>query len=219
MIIDYRRQTLLFDPQKFKETSVAIIGLGNIGSHATLTLARLGIQNFKLWDFDTIEEHNLSSQAFSLLDISQKKNNTMKEKIQELNRSANIELFEKFEAKDVSKINNDDIIVIAIDTMNGRKEIYQHLKKANKEFNLLIDSRVGGSQLEIYNCKNLEEWNSTFVDQASQDPCGGRFICYTSIITGAMIANQVKKLLTGAELHNSLMLNVDSLDILKNFKW
>jgi len=219
MLIDYRRQTLLFNPEKFQEASIAIIGLGNIGSHTALTLARLGIQNFKLWDFDTVEIHNLSSQAFSLYDLSQKKNEIVKNKITRLNEHANIKLFEKFETKDISELNENDIIIIAIDTMKGRKEIYEQLNNANKRINLLIDSRVGGNQLEIYNCNNLEEWKKTFVDNPSQDPCGGRFICYTSIITGALITNQIKKFLTNSTLDKSIMFNVDTMETIKDFNW
>ncbi len=45
---------------QISSTSVAIIGLGGIGSHITLHLAYLGVRDFVLVDFDTVQIENLN---------------------------------------------------------------------------------------------------------------------------------------------------------------
>lgn len=46
-----------FDPEKIREAKVPIhiIGVGAIGSHIAIQLAKLGIEEITVWDFDTVD--------------------------------------------------------------------------------------------------------------------------------------------------------------------
>ncbi len=46
-----------------RKSRVAIAGLGGVGGAHLLTLARLGIGNFNISDFDDFDIHNLNRQA------------------------------------------------------------------------------------------------------------------------------------------------------------
>lgn len=50
-----------FDPEKIREAKVPIhiIGVGAIGSHIAIQLAKLGIEEITVWDFDTVDDHNI----------------------------------------------------------------------------------------------------------------------------------------------------------------
>jgi molybdopterin/thiamine biosynthesis adenylyltransferase len=48
---------------KLKKARIAIAGLGGVGGAHLLTLARLGIGNFNISDFDQFDVHNLNRQA------------------------------------------------------------------------------------------------------------------------------------------------------------
>ena len=48
---------------KLKKARIAIAGLGGVGGAHLLTLARLGIGNFNMSDFDDFDVHNLNRQA------------------------------------------------------------------------------------------------------------------------------------------------------------
>ncbi len=48
--------------EKINKAKVAIIGLGGVGSVATLALARNGVKNFILCDFDEVQLSNINRQ-------------------------------------------------------------------------------------------------------------------------------------------------------------
>jgi len=210
--IDYKRQSDIFDPAGFF-TSVTIVGLGNIGTHTALTLARLGIKYFHLCDGDSVENHNLTSQGYSIHDLGKLKPDALADRMMSLNPSISISTQGDYTGINVG---DSEILIIAIDTMEGRKTIHANLKREKTNFKLIIDARIGGPQLEIYTSHTLDEWGATFFDNPAQDACGGRFICYTPIITGALIANQVRKFLMDQSYHKSIVMHVDSLEVLKS---
>ena len=48
---------------RLKQCSVAIGGLGGVGGAHAITLARLGVGNFRLADFDVFDWPNMNRQA------------------------------------------------------------------------------------------------------------------------------------------------------------
>ena len=73
-----------FDPMKVQE-SVHIIGLGAIGSHIAELLVRLGVQNFELYDFDTVTDYNVANQMFEFNDIGKEKTEAISEMLRRIN--------------------------------------------------------------------------------------------------------------------------------------
>ena len=55
--------------EKLFKSKVAVIGLGAVGSFATEILARVGIGNLLLVDFDTIQTTNLNRQLYALQEV------------------------------------------------------------------------------------------------------------------------------------------------------
>lgn len=53
-----------FDPSSC-EDRIHIIGCGSVGSSVAELLARFGLTNVSLYDFDIVEEHNLANQMFT----------------------------------------------------------------------------------------------------------------------------------------------------------
>jgi len=70
----YDRQLLVFGPEgqeRFRHTSVAVIGVGGIGAEVVLQLVRLGVERLLLVDPDLVEASNLNRMAGSTLKDAQ----------------------------------------------------------------------------------------------------------------------------------------------------
>ncbi len=72
---NYNRQVGLVDIQSFRDNTIAIVGCGAIGSYVASSLAKMGLTNFNLYDFDKIEVHNLPNQFFKEKDVGKYKVN------------------------------------------------------------------------------------------------------------------------------------------------
>ena len=59
--------------QRLQAAKVAIVGLGGLGSNVALWLARLGVGQLLLYDFDKVELSNLNRQYYFLEDVGEYK--------------------------------------------------------------------------------------------------------------------------------------------------
>ena len=83
--------------EKLKNAKVAVFGLGGVGSFVCEGLARSGIGNFILIDFDRIDESNINRQLIATVNtIGRYKVDLMKERILEINPDANVEAYREF---------------------------------------------------------------------------------------------------------------------------
>lgn len=76
---------------RLAQAKVAVFGLGGVGSFACEALARSGIGNFLLIDFDTIQENNINRQIMASYDtIGHTKAQAMEKRIKAINPSASV---------------------------------------------------------------------------------------------------------------------------------
>ncbi len=120
---------------KLKESTVAIFGIGGVGSYVAETLARAGIGNIILIDSDKICESNINRQIHATTKtIGKYKVEVMKERILDINKEANVTTYTTFvNEENIDNIlsNNYDYIVDAIDTISSKLSIILHAKKNN----------------------------------------------------------------------------------------
>lgn len=71
--------------KKVKEAKVAVAGLGGLGSHVAVMLARTGVGELLLVDFDVVEPSNLNRQHYRISHLGMKKTEAMKQQLKEIN--------------------------------------------------------------------------------------------------------------------------------------
>lgn len=82
---------------KLKDAKVAVFGLGGVGSFVCEGLARSGIGNFILVDFDKTDESNINRQLIATTKtVGRYKVDLMRERILEINPDANVETYREF---------------------------------------------------------------------------------------------------------------------------
>ncbi len=110
--------------EKLNDAKVAIFGLGGVGSFVCEGLARSGVGNFILVDYDKIDESNINRQLIATVKtIGKCKVDLMKERILDINPNANVEVYKEFYMAD-SKIDviTDELsyVVDCVDTIMAK---------------------------------------------------------------------------------------------------
>lgn len=177
MSVDTSRHISLFDPDNFAERRVDIIGCGATGSRIAIGLAKLGIENLHLWDFDVVEEHNIANQAYGIVDIGQLKVDALAEEI---------EYFTGIEPE-VHNVAVDgtqplgDVVFLLTDTMASRKQIWDGAIKFKPAIQVMFETRMGVDVGRLYAVKpwdldHVKRWESSLCsdDEAEVSSCGTR---------------------------------------------
>ncbi|MFZ2387175.1 MAG: ThiF family adenylyltransferase, partial [Polaromonas sp.] len=82
------------EQEKLKRSRIAIAGLGGVGGGHLLTLARLGVSNFNIADFDDFDVHNLNRQAGAFMSfMGQPKIDTVARMARDINPESDLRLF------------------------------------------------------------------------------------------------------------------------------
>ena len=110
---------------KLKASTVAIFGVGGVGSFATEALARSGVGHLVLIDKDNVDVTNLNRQLHALQStIGRSKVEVMRRRIQDINPSAQVETLQRFflpsEPVEDFFISRYDYVVDAIDTLAAK---------------------------------------------------------------------------------------------------
>ena len=103
--------------QKFNKATVAICGLGGLGSNIAICLARVGIGRLILIDFDVVDVTNLHRQQYKFNQVGMPKVEALKENLLEINPFIKIETHQVrlTEENTVDLIKDADVVCEAFD--------------------------------------------------------------------------------------------------------
>lgn len=151
MLNQFSRTELLIGKEgieKLQNAKVAVFGIGGVGSFVVEGLVRAGIGNFVLVDNDYIDITNINRQIHANHNtIGMSKVEVMRNRILEINPTANVEIFQEFfmpESKDIFD-NTVDYIVDCVDTVTAKIELVVRANKLNVP---IISSMGTGNKLD-----------------------------------------------------------------------
>lgn len=144
--MDLSKSFEYFDPTKV-DGRCHIIGCGSVGSTVAENLARLGVTKFVLYDFDTVEPHNIANQMFVNGDIKKTKVEATKRIITDINPDAanTIELHP--EGYNGQQLNG--YVFLAVDNIDLRREICEK-NQMNRMIRVMFDVRTALEQSVSY---------------------------------------------------------------------
>ena len=139
-----RHTPKLYD--SLEKASVAVCGLGGLGSHIAIMLARSGIGTLHLIDFDTVEPSNLNRQAYNVDDLGKFKTEALKEQISKINPFIKININTiKIEKENIKELfYNDDIVCEAFDSAIYKAMLAQNFHSFFKDKILISASGLAG---------------------------------------------------------------------------
>lgn len=185
-----------------KESTIG--GVGGIGSWLVLLLSRMNA-NIEVYDFDSIESHNIGGQWYCKKNIGLPKVEALQENIREF---SDLDIVANNE-----KITKDTLVgeyvFSAFDNMNARKDLFQAWKEQNKDNPnaIFIDGRLAAEQWEIYcirnNPKDIEFYESPdilFEDSEVADaPCTMKQTSHFAAQIASFMASYFTNHLTNVE--------------------
>ena len=152
--MDKSRTELLLGGEKLEllaSKHVTIIGTGGVGGYVAVMLVRAGIEKLRIVDFDTISSSNINRQIVACIDtIGRKKVEVLKEMLLSINSKVQVEAIdERINIDNVASIINEtDIVIDAIDSVQDKVELISYCK----EKNIYIVSAMGaGNRYDIPN--------------------------------------------------------------------
>lgn len=218
---DYSRQVNILNPEEFN-TKINIIGAGATGSWVAFSLAKMGLSNLHIYDFDEVGMHNLPNQMFGVRDIDRNK---------ALSIRNIIKLFTGFTVnarneKVDGSVPMQGIVFMLTDTMKSRKDIYNRAIKNNPSIDLLIETRMDlrGGRIYVVDPKDREQtkmYEQTFYsdDEAEVSACGVSQTVLPSAL--AITSHAIWKLLNhinGEIVYNETILDFSN-EIVMTQKW
>lgn len=124
--MDLSKSYEVFNPNLCKE-QIHIIGCGSVGATVAELLARYGLENFVLYDFDIVEPKNINNQIFTTKHIGKNKAAATAEIITDINPDAKGSIIVCEEGW-VPGANLSGIVILAVDNIETRLEICKENK-------------------------------------------------------------------------------------------
>ncbi len=108
--------------EKFLNATVAICGLGGLGSNIAISLTRVGIGKLILIDFDKVDPTNLNRQQYKMSQLGMYKTEALAENLREITPYVDIEYHtvKMTEENTVELLNDADIVCEAFDKADNK---------------------------------------------------------------------------------------------------
>ena len=197
----------------FSRCDFHILGCGAIGSSAAIQLARMGAEQFTLYDADKVEGVNIGVSQYDNRHIGMPKVEALRDIIQDINSEANTYLANEWFKEYYYNGFTNTIIILGFDSMESRMEAVQLIDESQwPDPAWLIDGRMGAEHYQQYIIKGpqiFEKYLDVWYDDASSDPepCNLKATSYCSNMAGSFIANAVRKIVTDQPLGGDFSFN------------
>ena len=135
--------------EKLSKKRITIVGTGGVGGYVAIMLARAGIENLKLIDFDVVSSSNINRQVVARTNtLGRAKVEVLKEDLLLINENLKIEAINaKIDSANLEKYIKDvDYVVDAIDCVNDKVALIIYCKR--KGINI-ISAMGAGNRYDI----------------------------------------------------------------------
>lgn len=142
--------------QRMKNATVGIAGLGGLGSSVSIALARMGVGQLILVDYDVVEPSNLNRQSYFIHQIGMAKTEAMSRILKDINPYVNVVAHrKKLDKANILKIfGNVDVVIECFDRAEDKAMLLEVVGEALPETYV-----VGASGLAGYGDSNsIRTW-------------------------------------------------------------
>lgn len=199
-IIDVRFSNEIHE--KLRNARVAVAGLGGLGSNIAIMLARSGIENIHIVDFDKVDLSNLNRQNYYIKHLGMEKTKATIEILKQVNPYLNIKAdnikINETNATEIFK--DDDIICEAFDDAKNKVMLITTILSKYKDKKIISGNGMAGFDSSNL-IKTIRKMKNLYVcgDEKSDINEGIGLMAPRVNICAAHQANMVIRLILGKE--------------------
>ena len=195
------------------EYTFHMLGCGAIGSSAATQLARTGASKFCLYDMDKVEEHNIGVSQYNLDDIGRNKVDALQEHILSISPDSTVYKFNERFSEYYNQEDND-IVILGFDSMKSRMDAVVAICNTRKPL-CIIDGRMGAEHYQQYVIKSptIKKYEKVWYPDSDGDPepCTATATSYCANMSGSIIVNSVRKLITNQPYDREFSFNFPTM--------
>ena len=211
MNVDHLSRQLSLIPMDTLTVKVNIIGCGAIGSFLALSLAKMGITRIEMWDFDSVSIENMSNQFYRFADIGSPKAVALAGLVNDFTGVTPKPNISKLE----TLAGLDGIVIVAVDTMAARKQLFESLAGNPHTIKLLIDPRMSAEMYQQYTVTTTEahDWykKTLFTDEEGvATPCTAKSTVYTATLAAGLVVKTIKNFILKEDVPRNIQWDIKS---------
>ena len=162
MIDRFKRTQLLLGEKglkRLKKAHVLVVGCGAVGGYAIEALARSGVGQLTVVDFDVISKSNINRQILALdSTVGKKKTEAALRRIMDINPDCHVQALDMMVGADTVQQIVDlkpDFVIDAIDSLNSKVALIEALQKEGISFISSMGAalRTNPADIQITTCK------------------------------------------------------------------
>lgn len=200
--------------------TIHIIGCGAIGSNLAVMLTKLGASKIVLWDFDTVEPHNVTNQSYTQDDIGKSKAIALSKQLNKINPGCKVIVHD--EAYSNQRL--DGYVFLCVDSIDVRKTIVE-TNKINRNIKAMFDFRLELQTAQhyatVWKGENINHFLDTmdFTHEEAKEnvavsPCGTSLSVLPTIQTVvSMGVSNFIKLARGQNFDKVIIVDTDAMSI------
>lgn len=195
--MNHKRHIGIYDASRW---DVTLIGCGGIGSMTALVLAKMGVLELALVDFDKVAEENISTQLYKMRDEKAHKVYALGDILSEFS-DVPIYCYASEASRVLTAGLSSRIIISAVDSIQARKDIWRTMGVIPWQW--YIDARMGAEYFMCYtvNTNDADEYSWWLAAQRDEDipddPCTSKATFYTAAIAAGHIGSIVRDISKG----------------------
>ena len=126
------------------EKQIHIIGVGAVGSRVAELVTRLGFDDIHIYDFDVVEDVNITNQIYTYRDMGMSKEDALARILLDINPHLKLTKHGRYEKQPLK-----GTVFLSVDSINTRREIVK-ANLRNLQIDLFIDMRMRLTDGQVY---------------------------------------------------------------------
>jgi len=203
----FQRQQDLVPQERLSGLTVRVIGVGAIGRQVALQLAAIGVRRLQLFDFDTVEPTNVTTQGYRTIDLGLKKVVALRNALAEIDPSTEVKATQD---RYRSKYGMGGVIFCCVDSISARAAIWRH---ASDGCSFWADGRMLAEVIRVLAVtdeRSRSHYATTLFRQseAQAGSCTARSTIYAAGIAAGLMLLQFTRWLRGLSVDTDTSFNL-----------